>query len=528
MTIAELVNINFDLLSVAVSITGIALLGVLIYFNNPTSITNRTFLIFAILTALWGVSNYLEYRFETAAATLTALRVHLFLSVFHAYYFFRLAWVFPARELVFPRWYRFFLTPLAIFTAFLTLTPLVFSGINTLVVAGQVTRATPAPGIALFMVVAFGLLISALATLARKTWKARGIERRQNASLLAGMTLTALLLLSFNVILPNVFSDLRFIPLAALFILPFIGLTSYTIYRHHLFNLKVATAAFLGFMVSIFTFVNVLYSRDLPAIIINVTAFAIVLLGSIKIVRDTLDLQIAKDNLEAANEQQESLLHFISHEVKGYFTRSEAAFAAISDGSFGPVTEKLKLMASEALADTRNGVETVMDILDASNLKKGTVAYDKKPFDFSATVRDIAESLKAAAAEKGVSLTVDDRTGVVRVNGDENKIRRHVIRNLIDNAIRYTPSGAITVSVSKNGTVRLEVKDTGVGISPDDRGRLFKEGGRGADSIKVNVHSTGYGLFIAKQIVETHGGTICAESEGKGKGSRFIVELPPA
>jgi signal transduction histidine kinase len=70
--------------------------------------------------------------------------------------------------------------------------------------------------------------------------------------------------------------------------------------------------------------------------------------------------------------------------------------------------------------------------------------------------------------------------------------------------------------------------DTGVGITPEDMKRLFTEGGHGAESIKVNVHSTGYGLYIAKQIAEAHGGAIRAESEGKGKGSRFIVELPLA
>ena len=66
----------------------------------------------------------------------------------------------------------------------------------------------------------------------------------------------------------------------------------------------------------------------------------------------------------------------------------------------------------------------------------------------------------------------------------------------------------------------------GVGISNEDKPHLFTEGGRGKESLKVNVHSTGYGLYIAKQIVETHKGRIWAESDGAGKGSAFFVELP--
>ena len=106
-------------------------------------------------------------------------------------------------------------------------------------------------------------------------------------------------------------------------------------------------------------------------------------------------------------------------------------------------------------------------------------------------------------------------------------ISEHVIRSLIDNSIRDTPHGAITVSLAPRGKMmRFSVKDTGVGITTDDMKRLFTEGGHGKDSIKVNVDSTGYGLFIAKQVVEAHDGKIWAESEGAGKGSEFIVELP--
>src|SRR4029077_9064741 len=103
----------------------------------------------------------------------------------------------------------------------------------------------------------------------------------------------------------------------------------------------------------------------------------------------------------------------------------------------------------------------------------------------------------------------------------------HVLRNLVDNAVNYTLSGKIEVSLDKkDGKYVFAVKDTGVGISDEDKVRLFTEGGHGKESQKVNVHSTGYGLFIAKNIVTAFGGTIRAESEGPGKGSTFIVELP--
>jgi signal transduction histidine kinase len=136
--------------------------------------------------------------------------------------------------------------------------------------------------------------------------------------------------------------------------------------------------------------------------------------------------------------------------------------------------------------------------------------------------------LMPEAQEKGLVLDSDIKAdGSYRVMGDMDQLSEHVVRNLIDNSIKYTPSGSVHVSLSKRGDkVLLSIRDTGVGITTTDKARLFTEGGRGKDSIKVNVHSTGYGLAIAKKIVDAHSGRIWSESEGAGKGSQFYVELP--
>jgi signal transduction histidine kinase len=246
-----------------------------------------------------------------------------------------------------------------------------------------------------------------------------------------------------------------------------------------------------------------------------------------EVYKHSLELARLTKALEAANAQQENLLHFISHEIKGYLTKSEAGFSAIAEGDYGTIPDALKTMAQAALIDVRKGVSTVMDILDASNLKKGTIAFNKAPFDFKTAVLTIVNDLQSVAGEKHLSLTLQVADGDYTLNGDEDKIRRHVVRNVIDNSIRYTPQGSIAVTLMRDGsTIRMTVQDTGVGITPEDMAHLFTEGGHGKDSIKVNVHSTGYGLYIAKQIVEAHKGKIWAESEGAGKGSKFIIELP--
>lgn len=228
---------------------------------------------------------------------------------------------------------------------------------------------------------------------------------------------------------------------------------------------------------------------------------------------------------QTAQEQQE-LLHFISHEVKGHLAKSKAAFAAIAEGDYGPVPQQLDSMARAALEDSQKGVDTVMSVLDRPNNEHGTPALHKKPFDFSVTVRRSIAAFRAAAAQKGLdfSATVEDFCAIV---GDERQLEEHVLRNLFENAVRYTKSGGITVTLKKtDSSTLLSVSDTGVGIAAGDMARLFTEGGHGEHSKETNPDSTGFGLFIAKKIVEAHRGRISVHSDGPGTGSTFVVELP--
>ena len=230
--------------------------------------------------------------------------------------------------------------------------------------------------------------------------------------------------------------------------------------------------------------------------------------------------------LKETTRKQQELLKFISHEIKGHLTKSKAAFAAIVEGDYGPVPQSLDSMAHSELADSQKGVDTVMSILQGSDLEHGTTSIEKKPLDLSTSVRRVVQDFRFDAAQKRIELiaSVDDFCAVI---GDIQKLEKHVVRNLIDNALRYTPAGRIEVKLAKRGgMVRLSVADTGVGIAAKDMASLFTQGGKGVESKSINPESTGYGLFIAKQIVETHGGRIWAHSSGPGTGSTFFVELP--
>ncbi len=320
---------------------------------------------------------------------------------------------------------------------------------------------------------------------------------------------------------------LFFLPIFVLFLT--IAITSYGTFRLGDTVAKVLFYIFLVFSGAEFFFVTSPASFALTVIAFLMTlSFGVLLLQSYeREARIRAEVELLAKELEATNERQDTLLHFIGHEVKGSLTKDAGAFASLSEGDFGPLTEQMKGFVTQALVESRNGASSVENILKASNLKRGSVTYTKAPFDLKATVEQAVERAKPAAEKKGLALSFTAAEGSYQMTGDKAQIADHILRNIIDNSVAYTPSGSVAVSLKKeNNKLVFAVKDTGIGITAEDKKRLFTEGGHGKDSQRVNVHSTGYGLFIAKSITEEHGGTIRAESEGAGKGSTFIVEFP--
>ena len=163
--------------------------------------------------------------------------------------------------------------------------------------------------------------------------------------------------------------------------------------------------------------------------------------------------------------------------------------------------------------------------LNQASLQAGTIKYDMKPFDFKSVVAEVVEAKKGPAEVKGLKMATDIKDGNYTITGDQRWLKEAML-NLVDNAVKCTVAGQITVGLElKEKQVFFYVKDTGRGITDEDKKILFTEGGRGKDSLKYNVDSTGYGLSTVKIVVEAHKGKVWVDSE-VGKGSTFYVKLP--
>ena len=314
----------------------------------------------------------------------------------------------------------------------------------------------------------------------------------------------------------------------------FVGFLAYLIVHYHAFNVRLIGAQVLvaALWLSVLALLFIRSIEDVR-IVTSITLIFVLIVG-IYLVRGVYReiaqrerIEKLAGELQETNERQEVLFHFIGHEVKGFLTKDANAFAALAEGDFGVLPEPLKPFVGQELMQARGGERSVTDILTASNLKKGTVAYTKESLDFKVLTAEAVEKARVVAEQKGLTLSFVADESSYQMVGDRAQISDHVLRNLIDNAINYTPSGSVAVSLKKeNGKIIFAIKDSGIGITEEDKKHLFTEGGHGKDSQRVNAHSTGYGLYIAKNIILAHGGTIRAESEGAGKGSTFIVELP--
>ena len=528
---AQLYSPSLDAIMLVIAVVADIFLTAVVYASNPRSATNKIFSLLTIFTMLWLVTTYVVRLPELLTHSLVLHRFGIFFAAAMSALFFLLAHTMPAERIQLKTRTYIALIGLTLGMMLINLSPYAF--VSNVIVNGA---SEPQPGLGLIPFAVLSTLFSTLTVywLLHKYKHSTDDAQRQFGLVLSGIVIMLALIIATILVPIMFFGSVRFLAFTPLYTLAFLGMTAYAITKYQLFDIKVLLTQALTISLCLILFAKLFGEETVNAqvidglVLVAMAIFGFFLVRSVKKeVEQREKIQKLAEELQETNARQEGLIHFIGHEVKGFLTKAEGAFAALTDGDFGTLPEGLKPFVTQALADSRQGVDSVSNILKASNLKKGTVTYTKESFDLKTLVAEAVERAKMVAEKKGITVSFSSDEASYQMTGDKAQINDHVLRNLIDNAVNYTPTGSIIVSLkNENGKLVFAVKDSGVGITEEDKEHLFTEGGHGKDSQRVNVHSTGYGLFIAKQISEAHGGTVRAESEGAGKGSTFIVEFP--
>jgi PAS domain S-box-containing protein len=233
----------------------------------------------------------------------------------------------------------------------------------------------------------------------------------------------------------------------------------------------------------------------------------------------------ARKEAEEANRLKDEFLSTLSHELRTPLT-SIIGWAKLL--RTGELDETRRAQALETIGrNARSQAQLIDDLLDVSRIITGKLRIDMRPVEPASVVEAAVDSIRPAAAAKGIALELqlDRRWGLV--SGDPNRLQQ-VIWNLLSNAVKFTRGGGhVGVRlVGSDSDVEISVTDTGYGISPDFLTHVFDRF-RQADGSTTRTHGgLGLGLAIVRHIVEMHGGTVSAESDGEGHGATFRVKLP--
>ncbi len=254
------------------------------------------------------------------------------------------------------------------------------------------------------------------------------------------------------------------------------------------------------------------------------------LVGFAKVTRDLTERRRAESErlrlarAEEANRTKDEFLATVSHELRTPLNAILGWAVLLADRVDDPTIAK-------PLATIRRNAEAqaklVEDVLDISRIVSGKLRLEVAPVDLTSVVRDALDVVRPAAQAKDIRFLVDGLDAPATVIADATRLQQ-VAWNLLSNAVKFTsPGGTVTVRLDHEPTtVSLSIVDTGIGIEPAFLPHVF-ERFRQADGSPTRKHGgLGLGLAIVRHIVELHGGTVTAASEGAGKGATFVVTLP--
>ncbi len=240
----------------------------------------------------------------------------------------------------------------------------------------------------------------------------------------------------------------------------------------------------------------------------------------------TKELRASNAQLQKLDEAKDEFISMASHQLRTPLTSIKGYISMLVEGDVGAVTKEQKHLLEEAFISSERMVRLIGDFLNVSRLQTGKFVIEKKPVNLAALVASEIEALESNASTRNLKFVYKRPTHFPELMIDENKFQQ-VIMNFADNAIYYSKEGSkITVGLREvDGKVEFTVKDTGIGVPAEQQEQLFSKFFRATNARQQRPDGTGVGLFLAKKVIDAHGGSIVFESK-EGKGSTFGFRLP--
>jgi signal transduction histidine kinase/CheY-like chemotaxis protein/AraC-like DNA-binding protein len=242
--------------------------------------------------------------------------------------------------------------------------------------------------------------------------------------------------------------------------------------------------------------------------------------------RQNAQLAVQALRLTELDEAKSRLFANLSHEFRTPLTLILGPLRGLLDGRYGALGTEAHAQGALMQRNGQRLLRLINQILDLAKLQAGALALDRRPHDLVAIARDATLAFAPLAERRAVTLRFAARVEALVLPFDDGQLEK-VLLNLLSNALKFTESGgSVDVEVRADGSgAELRVRDTGVGIAPDELPRIFDRFHQVDASATRRHEGTGIGLALARELVELHGGTIGVES-APGAGSSFVVRLP--
>lgn len=503
------------------------IIGLSVYLKGRNRQVGLHFLIFAIIITLWSISLYF-YNIPVLLSAFEWLKITLSLTIIGIFELFCFIIVISNISL------KKFKLPLII-SSILSVAIILALFVNNLITEGKSYLIILHPPSVIFFLLLFIYGAFGAAILFERSLKSLGIERLQAMYILVGFGLFLISTTVLNVFIPLTTRSGGHLWLGPIFALLLVGFFAFVITRYYLFEIRVILMKlFVGVMGMILLILPFLIPSFNLKILTTIIFLLFCILGHylLKGVDEESKRREEAERLigewEKLTRAKDQFLLSLQHHLRTPLTPIKGYLERILEGTYGreenPVIRE-KLIEMKKLADT---LYSLMEgLLDVQELKMGKKTLSLEDCQIGNLIEGIIEESRPEAKQKGLYLKFEG-IPLPMIKLDKKRIRE-AIWNLVDNAIKYTNRGGVTIITKiKDEKLKIAISDTGIGMEKEEidyflQGKLFERGG---EAKKLYGPGRGIGLSLSIEFVKAHGGKIWAESEGWGKGTTFWIELP--
>ena len=514
--------------------------GISVYSNDKKNRANQLFFLMSILLCIWPLFGYLTYFAKQSDISLFWVKwayatVSMFLCVFYFFFLY-----FLKEERKFKIFNIFILTTSSLFVIISFFT----NGIVRQIEIQKIgVKPYFGPMSYLYYVYAFIVFIFIFYRFYKNYTISSKEEKLKIQYFFIGTFIFIFLATTFDIIIPILQKSYEFHQFGNYAGIIFLGFTAYAIVKHHLFGIKIILSEVFSGLIVIVLFIDFLLSESITEYILKGLLFFgssifsyLMIRSMVREVKQREKLQRAHHQLESAYQKLERLdqaksefLSIATHQLRSPLTVTIDAISIILDGELGQLNFKQRKYLKEVFHRARKMVEVVNNFLNLSRLELGRMKFNFQKTNLKELLEETIDNLacQEEAKKKGLKfIYYPPKEPLQPVIVDQFQIQQ-VMQNFITNAFHYTNQGEIEVKLyQKNHSVVFSVRDTGMGLTSDEKEVIFEKFRRGKRAQNQYTEGSGIGLYLATQIIKAHHGRLWVESKGENQGSTFYFSLP--